>query len=232
MNDATEAALPIEVLDRADIPGGKALHLLRQGADFWIQLDADELMGNLSFHSEQALATMTCERLSSKSGDVLIGGLGMGYTLAAALDAWSPEARIVVAELVPDVVTWALGPLSHLCAGALDDPRVTLRIADVYDEISNASESYDAILLDVDNGPDGLVTLGNERLYCSWGLREAHAALRAGGVLAVWSAYPDAEFIQRLEAVGFTVDEIQLPAFPGSQDESHTLVFAAKSAKH
>ncbi|WP_338466208.1 spermidine synthase [Novosphingobium sp. ZN18A2] len=232
MDEAADAILPVEVLDRAEIPGGRELHLMRHGADFWIQVGADELMGNLHFHSEQALARMTCERLSSTEGDVLIGGLGMGYTLAAALDVWSPEARIVVAELVPDVVAWAQGPLSHLFAGALDDQRVTLRIADVYDEISKTRESYDAILLDVDNGPDGLVTLGNERLYCAWGLREAYAALRLGGVLAVWSAYPDAEFVKRLEAVGFSVDEITLPAYPDSRDEWHTLVFAAKSSNH
>jgi spermidine synthase len=219
---------PIETIDRADIPGGGQLVLLKCGSDFAIDFGTDELMGTRDFLSEQALAASTFERLGRPEATVLIGGLGMGFTLRAALAAWGPAASIVVAELVPQVVAWAKGPLAHIFGGCLEDPRVSLQLADVHDVIVGAREQFDAILLDVDNGPDGLIQLENERLYCNWGLREAYAALRWGGILAVWSAYPDDAFVGRLEAAGFAVDEVQMPAFVGSEQALHTIWFAAK----
>ncbi|MET0589314.1 MAG: spermidine synthase [Novosphingobium sp.] len=220
----------VELIDTADVPGGGQLLLLKCGEDFSIEYGREELMGNCDFLSEQALATMTFDRLASTDGPVLIGGLGMGFTLGAALSAWGPKSPIVVAELLPKIVEWAKGPLAHVFAGSLDDPRVSIRLEDVHDVIDDAEEHFEAILLDVDNGPEGFIQLANERLYCNWGLRSAFSALRPGGVLAVWSAYSDADFGERLSAAGFDVDEISMPAYAGSEDRWHNIWFAAKPA--
>jgi hypothetical protein len=221
-------AEPVEIVDRADIPGGGELVLLKCGTDFSIEFGSEELMGSCDHLSEQALATLTCQRLATTKGPVLVGGLGMGFTLRAALAVWAPTADVVVAELVPKIVTWAQGPLAHIFGNSLADPRVTLRVADVHDVIVEAQEYYDAILLDVDNGPDGLIQAENERLYCNWGLRACFDALRFGGILAVWSAYSDAAFFERLEDAGFVVEEIRLPAFAGSENDWHNIWFATK----
>ena len=223
--------LPIEVIDIADIPGGGQLHLLKCGEDFSIQFGRDELMGSRDHLSEQALATLARDRLPDDAGRVLVGGLGMGFTLGAVLAAWGPEARVVVAELVPQILVWAEGPLAHLFGAHLSDPRVSLRLADVHDVIVQGEDGFDAILLDVDNGPDGFITPANDRLYCNWGLRAAYAALRPGGVLAVWSSYPDQSFFARLETAGFAVEETRLPAYAGSKDQWHSLWFASKPAE-
>ena len=228
--EQTAAGERYEYIDAAFIPGGGKLHLIRQGDFYSIQFADDELMGSHVRHSEQALATLTCERLGRGDGRVLIGGLGMGFTLGAALAAWGPKAEIVVAELVPEVVTWARGPLAHIFGDSLTDPRVALEVADVHDVIVRAPGSFDAILLDVDNGPDGLVQLANERLYCDWGLRASYAALRAGGVLAIWSAYSDADFVLRLERAGFAVEEITIAAEEYNDNVNHTIWLAAKPA--
>ncbi len=217
-----------EYIDAAQIPGGGALHLIRQGDFYSIQFDDDELMGSHVRHSEQALATLARDYLGHDNGRVLIGGLGMGFTLGAALAAWGPDAEIVVAELVPEVVTWARGPLAHIFGDSLTDPRLTLEVSDVHDLIVRAPGSFDAILLDVDNGPDGLVQLANERLYCDWGLRASYAALRPGGVLSIWSAYPDADFVRGLERAGFAVQEFTIPAEQYNDDVEHTVWLAAK----
>lgn len=187
-------------------------------------------MGSQVRHSEQALATLVCDRLPDRDGTVLIGGLGMGFTLGAALKAWGPAASITVAELVPTVVAWAKGPLAHIFGDSLSDTRVTIDIIDVHDVISKATLAYDAILLDVDNGPDGLIQLANDRLYCNWGLRSAFAALRPGGILAIWSSYSDAGFFERLERVGFDVDEITICADSFGVECNHTIWMAARPA--
>ena len=220
--------IPCVFIDAADIPGGGALHLVRWGNDFSIQYDDEELMGSQVRHSEQALATLVCERLSDKDGRVLIGGLGMGFTLGAALQAWGPAASVLVAELVPKVVAWANGPLAHIFGSSLADPRVSVEVVDVHDVIARAPDSYDAILLDVDNGPDGLIQLANDRLYCNWGLRSAHAALSPGGILAIWSSYSDTGFFERLERAGFDVDEITIRADSYGVEANHTIWLAAK----
>jgi spermidine synthase len=219
---------PCVFIDAAEIPGGGALHLVRWGDDFSIQFDDEELMGSQVRHSEQALASLVCARLADKDGSVLIGGLGMGFTLGAALKAWGPGASVVVAELVPKVVAWANGPLAHIFGSSLADPRVTVEVVDVHDVIARSPASYDAILLDVDNGPDGLIQLANDRLYCNWGLRSARAALRPGGILAIWSSYSDADFYERLERAGFDVDEITIRADSYGVEANHTIWLAAK----
>lgn len=218
----------MELVDIADIPGGGQLRLFRYGDNYSIEFGAEELMGSCDHVSEEALAHLTCERLGGRDGAVLIGGLGMGFTLGAALAAWSPRSSITVAELVPKVVTWARGPLAHIFRDHLADPRLTIAISDVHDVIAGATERFDAILLDVDNGPDGLIQAENERLYCNWGLRSAHAALRPGGVLAIWSAYTAAGFDCSLEEAGFCVEEMPLPAYAGSNDDFHHIWFATK----
>lgn len=225
---AASPAIPVELLDTAELPDGGFLRLLRRGEDFSIRFGSEELMGNQVRHSEEALARLGCARISGQGSKVLIGGLGMGFTLGAALEVLPPDAVILVAELVPKIVTWARGPLAHIFGSRLADPRVSLEMADVHDVIVRETAGFDAILLDVDNGPDGLIHLPNERLYCNWGLRAAHAALKPGGMLAIWSAYRDPAFVDRLTSVGFEVDEIDIDAYPGEENGMHTVWLAAK----
>lgn len=227
-NNDGQAIDAIEVVDIAMVPGGGELLLLKCGNEFSIQFGADELMGSRDHISEMALATMTRKRLGKDGGHVLVGGLGMGFTLGAVLRTWSSGASVMVAELLPQVVAWAKGPLAHLFGNNLSDPRVALRVIDVHDVIIEESERFDAILMDVDNGPDGFITAANDRLYSQAGLRSAYAALRPGGIMAVWSAYPDDYFAACLENVGFMVDEVKLPAYIGSIDSWHTIWFAAR----
>ncbi|HEX7821861.1 MAG TPA: spermidine synthase [Sphingobium sp.] len=225
---------PIILVDVADIPGGGQLQLLRCGDAFSIHFGSDELMGSMVRDSEQALATLVCERLLAcdARGDgpaaVLIGGLGMGFTLGAALGALPSTATVVVAELVPKVETWARGPLAHIFGDHLSDQRLSLEIRDVHDVIDDASARFDAIMLDVDNGPDGLIHIPNERLYCNWGLRAAHSALKPHGVLAIWSAYTDAAFVERLEKAGFDVEEVSMQANPGDDDRQNIIWLASR----
>ena len=214
------------LVDVADIPGGGQLQLVRYGQDYEILFGDEQLMGSWAYRSEQALATLVFERLGERVGRVLIGGLGMGFTLAAARSALPPSATIVVAELVPQVVAWARGLLAHIMGDSLSDPRVSLEVRDVHDVIVEQHGSFDAILLDVDNGPDGLINLANERLYCNWGLRAACSALRPGGMLAVWSAHPDHDFSDRLRRAGFAVEEVTVDAGPHEDDPTHTIWLA------
>jgi spermidine synthase len=221
-------AIPVELVDTAQLPDGGELLLWRRGDDYSIQFEDDELMGNQVRHSEEALATLVCERLSHRDGRILIGGLGMGFTLGAALSSLSPAAEVVVAELVPKIVKWARGPLAHLFQDHLVDPRLSLEMADVHDVIIRQEAAFDAILLDVDNGPDGMIHLPNERLYCNWGLRAARDALRPGGILAIWSAYTDNDFVDRLGSAGFDVEEVSIPALAGEEHAIHTIWLASK----
>ncbi len=218
------------LVDTGEIPGGGQLYLVRHGQEYEILYGDEQLMSSWAHRSEDALATLVFERLGDRAGRVLIGGLGMGFTLAAARSVLAPDATIVVAELVPKVVAWAAGPLAHILGDSLSDPRVSLEIRDVHDIIDEQRARFDAILLDVDNGPDGLVNLANERLYSNWGLRAAHKALRPGGILAVWSAYPDQVFPDRLRAAGFCVEEVSVDPGGETGDPPHIIWLAAKAA--
>jgi spermidine synthase len=224
--------IPWLVLDTAPIPGDAGqLRLLQRGSEFSIQLGHNELMNSRLSGSERALANLAAERVGTRAGArFLIGGLGMGFTLRAALDALRPDAAIVVAELVSNVAEWVRGPLSALSADALCDARVDLRIGDVVGEIRSARSAYDAILLDVDNGPDGLTRPENDRLYNEMGLAAAMAALRPAGVLAVWSAHPDRHFTQRLRRAGFGVEEVPVRANV-TGGARHTIWLASKSGR-
>ena len=219
--------VPRELLGTARVPGGEDLRLFRRGADFMIVLDRNELMNSRMSGSEEALATMTIERLGGRRAPrLLIGGYGMGFTLRAALAVLPDDAHVTVAELVPEIITWAQGPMAALTAGCLDDPRVGVVQIDVADMIAQGPGEYDAILLDVDNGPDGLVRAANNRLYAMRGLHLAREALRPGGVLAVWSAAPDAAFARRLSSAGFAVEERTVRARSNGKGAIHTIWFA------
>jgi spermidine synthase len=207
---------PWITLDTAEVPGGGEFRLLRRDREFSIMVGSNTLMNSRMSGSEIALAELACDRLRGRRNcRVLIGGYGMGFTLRAALAGLGRDARVIVAELVPAVVTWARGPMAELTGGSLNDPRVTIRDGDVWDAIAAERAGFDAILLDVDNGPDGLSQSVNDRLYDLRGLQAARRALRPGGLLAVWSAAPSAAFTARLGQAGFAVDEIKARANKG-----------------
>jgi spermidine synthase len=222
--------IPWVQLGAASVPGGAGeLRLMQRGHEFSIFAGSIELMSSRLSGSEEALAAMTCERLRARP-HVLIGGLGMGFTLRAALALLGPGATITVAELVPEVVAWARGPLAAIHGESLSDPRLTIFEGDVGDLIGGAPSRYDAILLDVDNGPAGLMREANDDLYDAYGLREAQAALRPGGVLGVWSAAPDPAFVQRLRAVGFSVEDHRVRANGRRTGPRHVIWLATKPA--
>jgi spermidine synthase len=222
--------IPWMQLDSAKIPGGREeLRLKRRGSEFSIMLGANELMNSRLSGSEEALARLSCAKIGGRrQPKMLIGGLGMGFTLRAALAGLPADANVVVAELVPSVIAWARGPMAELFAGCLDDARVEVREADVADLIVSAKGVYDAILLDVDNGPDGLSRSANDRLYDKEGLSAARAALTSGGVLAVWSSHPDRSFTARLKQSGFEVEEVNARA-RGKRGARHVIWLATKS---
>jgi spermidine synthase len=220
-----------ELLGTAQVPGGAELSLYRRGDDFMITLDRNELMSTRMSGSEVALAEMAFERLGKRPGlHFLIGGYGMGFTLRAALAAMDARAQLTVAELVPEIIAWARGPMAEVAAGCLDDPRVRLVQGDVADVIAAGRGTYDAILLDVDNGPDGLVRPANDRIYSEAGLRAAITALRPGGVVAIWSAGADAAFTRRLVRAGLAVDEVVVRARSNGKGPRHVIWFATKRA--
>lgn len=215
-------------LGRAEIPGGGELRLIRRGEEFSIQLGRIELMNSRRSASEVALAEFACRKILSRpSPRLLIGGLGMGFTLRAALAELRPDAEILVAELLSAILDWARGPLAPIFGECLADPRVTLRQSDVAKEISAGPSAYDAILLDVDNGPQGLTIPANDALYGMEGLAEAHKALRPGGILAIWSASSDEKFLKRLRQSGFLVEEIRVRAH-GTGGPRHLIWIAVR----
>lgn len=221
--------VPRELIDSANVPGGEPLRLFRRGGDFMIVLDRNELMNSRMSGSEEALATMTCARLGGRQAPhLLIGGYGMGFTLRAALGALGRDGRVTVAELVPKIIDWARGPMAALTASCLDDPRVRLILGDVGDAIDAGRSAYDAILLDVDNGPDGLTRAGNDGLYSRSGLAAAKAALKPGGILAIWSAGEDNAFARRLGSAGFSVEEVAVRARANGKGPRHIIWFATK----
>jgi spermidine synthase len=223
-----------ELLDTARVPNGARLRLVRNGDDFVILLDRNELMSTDVCASEVALAEMTCARLGARAAQQwLIGGYGLGFTLRAALAVLDSSASVAVAEIVPEIVAWARGPMQKLTAGCLDDPRVQLVHDDVAMLIDAARGGYDAILLDVDNGPEGLTRHVNDWLYSESGLQAASRALRPGGILAVWSAFKDDAFVALLEKTGFTVEVVDVDAgeapTPDKVPLEHVIFFATKA---
>jgi spermidine synthase len=221
--------IPRVLIATANIPDGDTLRLFQHGSDFMIVLDRNELMNSRMSGSEEDLASMACERLGDNpSPHILIGGYGMGFTLRKALASVGPKARITVAELVPEIIDWARGPMAALTQGCLDDSRVQLLEGDVAFVIEDHPATYDAILLDVDNGPDGLTRDENNRIYSKTGLARARAALRPGGVLAIWSAAPDSVFVNRLRRARFDVEEVVTHARANGKGPRHVIWFAIK----
>jgi spermidine synthase len=224
--------IPWVKIDTARIPGSnEELRLMRRGAEFSIKLGTNELMNSRLSGSEAALATLAAKKIEAvRTPHVLIGGLGMGFTLRAALAVLGSGARIVVAELVPAVVAWARGPMAEIFAGSLDDPRASIVETDVLDLIRAKPRTFDAILLDVDNGPEGLTRKANDALYDAAGLKMAWTALRPRGVLAVWSSGPNPPFAKRLRLAGFDVNEVNIRATGRGGGARHVIWIATKSA--
>ena len=222
---------PWILLATATAPGGDVLRLLRRGEEFSIRLQGgNELMNSRLCGSEEAHATLALDRLANRPAPrVLIGGLGMGFTLRAAQAVAPPGARFVVAEIVPDLIGWAGQHMATVFGTCLADPRVEVRTGDVGAMIGAAAGAFDAILLDVDNGPDGLTRAGNDALYGDEGLRSARRALVPGGVLAVWSAAPDAAFAKRLARCGFEVGTHTVRAGHTGRGARHTIWIAVRS---
>lgn len=219
--------VPWERLGSAIVPGGGELRLMRRGSEFSMKLGAAELMNSRLSGSEEAMARLSLARIRGRPRpEILVGGLGMGFTLRALLAEAGPQTRITVAELVPAVVAWARGPMAELHAGSLDDPRVTVREEDV--GLAIRSRIWDAILLDVDNGPEGMTRAGNDALYDVAGLGAARAALRPGGVLAVWSMGPDRHFTERLRRTGFAVEEVVARARGKGGGARHVIWLASR----
>jgi spermidine synthase len=219
--------IPWQLLDTAKIPDGGELRLMKRGAELSIMSGSIELMNSRLSGSEKALASLACGRLAGRPKvQMLVGGLGMGFTLRGALAELPKDAGVVVAELVPAVVRWARGPMAELFEGCLDDPRVTVREADVVNVIAAARVSFDAILLDVDNGPGGLNRDANDRLYSIGGLNAAKRALKPGGVLAVWSAGRDDGFTRRLASAGYLAEEVPVRATGGKRGARHVIWLA------
>jgi spermidine synthase len=221
--------IPWTLLDKAQVPGGGELRLMRRGGEFSIMLGANQLMNSRLSGSEEALARLALEKIRTRERPrILIGGLGMGFTLRAALAALGGKAQIVVAELVPAVVRWARGPMADVFGESLTDPRVSVRETDISDLTRSGSSSFDAILLDVDNGPEGLTREANDALYDLRGLSAARAALNPGGVLAVWSSGPNPSFTQRLRKAGFDVDETRVRANGRRSGARHVIWIATR----
>lgn len=224
--------IPWIKLASAAMPGGGPdLRLMRRGDEFSIMTGPVELMNSRLGGSEEALATMTCARLGNRAAPhLLIGGLGMGFTLRAALAVVPPGAILTVAELVPEVIAWARDEMAPVFGDCLDAPGVRLHEGDVGGLIRGQAAQYDAILLDVDNGPTGLSRKSNDSLYDEAGLAAAHRALRPGGVLSVWSSGPDTRFTQRLRRAGFAVDEVTVRARKSGGGSRHVIWFATKTS--
>jgi spermidine synthase len=222
--------IPWLQIDTARVPGADVeLRLMRRGDEFSMMLGPNELMNSRLSGSEEALATLVCRRIEAvKAPHLLIGGLGMGFTLRAALAVLGSEARIVVAELVPAVIAWARGPMAGIFGDSLNDPRASLVTADVMEVIRSHASAFDAILLDVDNGPEGLVRDANDALYNLTGLKAIRRALRPGGVLAVWSSGPNPSFSRRLCDAGFDVNEVAVRATTKRKGARHVIWFATR----
>jgi len=222
--------IPWEKIERAEVPGHEGeVILLKRGTEFSIRTAGTELMNSRRHGSEDALAELTCNRIKRKPGlRILIGGLGMGYTLAAALEQSEPDTLITVSELIPAVVRWNREQLGHLAGMPLYDPRISVEEEDVVETIRKNKSAWDAILLDVDNGPNWLTRKTNDHLYSKSGLKTSFSALRPEGILAVWSSGADKAFTRRLKQCGFQTETVTVPVHKSGKGGRHTIWLAGK----
>jgi spermidine synthase len=220
--------LESETIDTARVGDGSEFVLARHGDDWIVRVSGRVLMSSRMHDSEEALAEHAIDRAADPHS-VLVGGLGLGFTLRAVLDRVSDDAKVTVAELVPELVGWNSTHLGELNDHALDDPRCEVVVGDVFEVIKRSSRAFDVILLDVDNGAVALSYAKNQRLYSPHGLRSCHRALRPGGVLAVWSAGPNARFGRRLADAGFDVEAMPVAARKGSRAR-HIIFLAERRA--
>jgi len=221
-----------KLLDTAQIPGTDNELCFYQSEDhFSISINSGgQLMNTIEHASEDSLAKLACDKIAGRTSPrILIGGLGMGFTLAAALNRLGDDAEVVVGELVPAVVTWNRGALGKHAGDPLKDTRTTVREGDVAKILRAERQAFDAILLDVDNGPEGLTRKKNNWLYSMDGLTEAYTALRPGGILAVWSAGPDRDFMERPRKVGFSVKQVRVRA-SGKKGDLHAIWLAERES--
>lgn len=234
---------PWETVERAVAPDGTELVLARRGEEWVVRAAGRVLMSSRVHGSEEALAALALERWRSPPGGAaaiggreparrrnvtaLLGGLGLGFTLRALLDGLPPGARVIVAELVPALVGWNRGRLADLAGRPLEDARVRLQLGDVASRIAEAERAFELVLLDVDNGPSPLAHRANDRLYGEAGVAACHRALRPGGILAVWSARPDARYLDRLRRAGFEAEE-RLVAARGGGGVRHAILLGAR----
>lgn len=221
---------PFELLGQTLSPDGTVMKLIRRSHEYIMLADGAILMSSRMHTSENELATLACQRARTlEKPSVLVGGLGMGFTLRATLDVLAPEASVIVAELVPAVVEWNRGPLGPLAGHPLKDKRVTVEIGDVAATLSSCPGQFDAVLLDVDNGPIAFTTSKNAGLYNNRGIAAAHAALKMDGVLGVWAAQDDREFEQRLRQGRFAVRVQRARGGLKKSGPRHTLFLSRKS---
>ncbi len=231
-NRSNSTENPWELIDTAPIPGqGTELQLYQRKGEFSISiLDGGVLMSTWAHQSEDALAELPCRKIANRTNPrVLIGGLGMGFTLAAALKTLGNNAEVVVAELVPGLIEWNRGSLGKYADHPLQDSRTQVRVGDVAKILRAQRQAYDAILLDVDNGPHAITRKKNNWLYTTDGLTESYRALRPEGILAIWSAGPDREFMQRLQKIGFKVKQVRVREHQNKGD-LHAIWFAEREA--
>jgi spermidine synthase len=219
---------PTEVIGRTQAEDGTELVLYHRDGVYQIRVNGLELMSSRAHGSEEALARLACSSLRSKTPKILVGGLGIGFTLRAALDQVPAGAMVTVAEVFPAVVEWCQGPLADLARRPLDDPRVRVEVADVSELLKRSSGCFDVILLDVDNGPDALTLTANDRLYRRQGIETIYRALKPGGVVAVWSAEPDRGFVRRLQRAGLKVRCETVRARAGGKGPRHTVFLGRK----
>jgi spermidine synthase len=227
----TQRKSAMHLVHSTSIPGeGGELGLYQRGADYFIKIvGGQDLMSTRAHSSEDALGVIACKGLRAKpEARVLIGGLGIGFTLSATLKALGADAEVVVAEIVPGVVEWNRGVLGSFAGRPLDDTRTQVQAVDVTVLLQKERVGFDAIILDVDNGPDGLTRASNQWLYSKTGLSVVFRALQPGGALAIWSAGPDKAFTRRLRAVGFVVEEVTVRAHAG-KGARHVIWMARRS---
>ncbi|WP_036293772.1 hypothetical protein [Methylosinus sp. PW1] len=217
---------PWEELSRARTAAGDELLLRQRGGVYEIRCNGYDLMSNRAHRSEEALARLALAEISAAAPRILVGGLGMGFTLRAALDAAPQDARIIVAELLPEIIAWNRGLLAPLAGRPLEDARVEAREGDVAALMEAEAGAYDAILLDIDNGPEAVLCDINSALFSARGLRKMRRALAPAGVLAVWSADPSPGFEQRLEETRFSFRAEEIAARGAEGDPRHTIYLA------